>query len=433
MIVEDDLTFSTMIKSWLGRNGFEIETAANIAKACKSVDEKKYDLILSDMRLPDGEGLDLLDHLGRKAIATPLIIMTGYADVQNAVNAMKHGAVDYVSKPVQPEVLLDKINTAIAAKASAPTASRRSSAEAGNYIEGESEAARRLFDLVALVAPTSMSVLITGNNGTGKEYVAHRIHDLSKRSSGPFVAIDCGAMLKELSASEFFGHIKGAFTGAVTDKTGAFVEASTGTLFLDEIGNLSYDVQVQLLRAIQEHKVRPVGAVKEVQVDVRLICATNRDLMQAVAKGEFREDLYHRINEFNLAMPELKDRGKDIIIFANHFLSQANEELERNISGFDDGAVRALLSYRWPGNLRQLKNVIKRATLLARGNLITKEDLGQEVCLSATAPLALHDSNAEKERILNALKISGNNKAHAAKMLGIDRKTLYNKLKLYGI
>lgn len=344
-------------------------------------------------------------------------------------------------------MLLEKIEDALSA--SSPTLSKKNTdseeAQTGAeahpaFLEGKSEAARQLYNYVALVAPTPLSVLINGASGTGKEYVAHRIHQLSKRADKPFVAIDCGAMLKELAASEFFGHVKGSFTGAVADKTGAFVEANGGTLFLDEVGNLSYDVQVQLLRAIQERKIRPVGSNQEIEVDVRLVCATNENLQQAIARGEFREDLYHRLNEFTLHMPSLKDRGEDILLFANFFLDQANKELERHIVGFDATASEALLNYAWPGNLRELKNRVKRATLLAQDRLIHKTDLGEfniinrgEEELPAATPFALHDKNTEKERILQALQTAHHNKARAARLLGIDRKTLYNKIKLYDI
>ena len=292
--------------------------------------------------------------------------MTGYAEIQSAVQCMKLGATDYISKPIQPDELLKKINEAIALPHKEtketennllPTASK--------FLEGESEAAQHLFNYVRLVAPSQMSVLINVDSGTGHEYVAHRIHQLSKRADKPFVAIDCGSIPKDLAASEFFGHIKGSFTGALSDKVGAFEEANGGTLFLDEIGNLSYEVQVQLLRALQERRVRRIGSVKEIEVDVRLVTATNENLKEAIAKGNFREDLYHRINEFTLYMPSLKDRTEDILLFANFFLDQANKELERNLVGFDAEACDALQRYDWPGNLRQLKNVVKRATLLA--------------------------------------------------------------------
>lgn len=442
LIIEDDLTFSTMLATWLGRQGFHTETASNLSRARKALERQTFGLVLSDLRLPDGDGLSLLDYMRKKGVAAPFMVMTGYADVQNAVNAMKQGACDYIAKPVQPALLMEKIRDALSSPPPAPEKQTPAPATGtgkghDDFLEGKSEAARQLYQYVSLVAPTPMSVLINGASGTGKEYVARRIHRLSKRADKPFVAIDCGAMLKELAASEFFGHVKGSFTGAVTDKTGAFEEANGGTLFLDEVGNLGYDVQVQLLRAIQERRIRPVGSNREVEVDVRLVCATNEDLPLAIARGEFREDLYHRLNEFTLRMPALKDRGEDILLFADFFLRQANRELERDIAGFDADASEALLRYSWPGNLRELKNTVKRATLLAPGRIIRKNDLGNAV-LEATTGLPgdimpLRDKKDEKERILQALEAAGGNKAKAARLLGIDRKTLYNKIKLYDI
>ena len=267
--------------------------------------------------------------------------------------------------------------------------------------------------------------------------MAHRIHQLSKRAQYPFVAIDCGAIPKELAASEFFGHVKGAFTGALTDKTGAFVAANGGTIFLDEIGNLSYEVQVQLLRALQERKIRPVGSNKEIQVDVRLISATNENLEQAIERGNFREDLYHRINEFTLRMPQLKDRHEDILLFANFFLDQANREMDKHLIGFDEAASRALTEYHWPGNLRQMKNVVRRATLLATGKFITLNELSDlqytQPAMPTPGSMPLRNEETEKQHIIEALRQTGNNKSRAAQLLGIDRKTLYNKLKLYNL
>ncbi|WP_455668758.1 sigma-54-dependent transcriptional regulator [Phocaeicola sp.] len=462
LIVEDDLTFATMLKTWLGKKGFSVDTASSNARARKQLDAQSYDLVLSDLRLPDQDGIFLLSWMKEHEHNAPLIIMTGYADIQSAVQAMKHGASDYISKPVQPDELLKKINEALSGTASGsvsapasvvteqpsapPKTSKHTSTKSNsntppptpsNFLEGESEAARQLYNYVGLVAPTPMSVLINGASGTGKEYVAHRIHQLSKRANKPFIAIDCGSIPKELAASEFFGHVKGSFTGALNDKTGAFVEANGGTLFLDEIGNLSYEVQIQLLRALQERRVRPVGSNKEIEVDVRLVSATNENLQQAIKKGTFREDLYHRINEFTLRMPALRERQEDILLFANFFLDQANRELDRQLIGFDTAASHALQSYSWPGNLRQLKNIVKRATLLAQGNFITLTELGYELqepgMQAAPHTFSLHDEAAEKKRILDALKQTGNNKSKAAILLGIDRKTLYNKLKLYDI
>ena len=460
LIVEDDITFGMMLKTWLGKKGFDVSTVSNIARARKHIESQTVDLILSDLRLPDYEGIDLLKWMNDREMNIPLIIMTGYADIQSAVLAMKLGARDYIAKPVNPEELLKKISEVLQAADNPMTSQHpatihstaRTSANPkrnasnssqdisgsmhSSYLEGESDAAKQLYNYVGLVAPTNMSVLINGSSGTGKEYVAHRIHQLSKRSGKPFIAVDCGSIPKELAASEFFGHVKGSFTGALTDKTGAFVAANGGTIFLDEIGNLSYEVQIQLLRALQERKIRPVGSTQEISVDIRLVSATNENLEQAIEKGTFREDLYHRINEFTLRMPDLKERKEDILLFANFFLDQANKELDKHLIGFDTKASQALLSYHWPGNLRQMRNIIKRATLLAQGNFITLSELGTELLetpVSATTNMALRNEETEKEHILKALRQTGNNKSKAAQLLNIDRKTLYNKLKLYNI
>lgn len=449
LIVDDDLTLAIMLRTWLSKQGFEVETASSVKAAGKKLlEDGPFDLVLSDLRLPDEDGLFLLQWMKQKQVSTPVIIMTSYAEVQNAVEAMKQGAADYIAKPVHHEMLLQKIQEVIRtprpsspAPTPQPQGGRTTPPPAGTttidhkkYLEGKSEAARQLYNYVALVAPTPMSVLITGASGTGKEYVARRIHSLSKRADKPFVAIDCGAMLKDLAASEFFGHVKGAFTGAVTDKTGAFVEANGGTLFLDEVGNLSYDVQVQLLRALQERRIRPVGSTQEIEVDIRLVCATNENLPLAIERGEFREDLYHRINEFTLRMPALHERGRDILLFADFFLQQANEELERHIMGFEPKAVEAMMNYNWPGNLREMKNLVRRATLLAQDDIIRLADLGPSLQTpAATTGLQLHNEDSEKQRILQALEATGGNKSKAAQLLGVDRKTLYNKLKLYGL
>ena len=448
LIVEDDITYSMILKTWLTKKGFQVQSASSIARAQKIVESDSIDLILSDLRLPDRDGIDLLKWMREQGRPTPLIIMTGYADIQSAVQAMKLGAQDYVAKPVNPDELLKKMEEALKTPLQEATAKpqgtkttqpmQAQSEPVSDFLEGESDAAKQLYNYVKLVAPTNMSVLINGASGTGKEYVAHRIHQLSKRAQYPFIAIDCGAIPKELAASEFFGHVKGAFTGALTDKTGAFVAANGGTIFLDEIGNLSYEVQIQLLRALQERKIRPIGSNKEIQVDVRLVSATNENLEQAIERGNFREDLYHRINEFTLRMPQLKDRHEDILLFANFFLDQANREMDKHLIGFDEAASRALTEYSWPGNLRQMKNVVRRATLLATGKFITLNelsDLQPSPSLAAHTPgsMPLRNEETEKQQIIEALRQTGNNKSRAAQLLGIDRKTLYNKLKLYNL
>lgn len=434
LIVEDDTTFAVMLQTWLSKKKFSVASVSGIAAAKKTLIESSVDLVLCDLRLPDGDGIDLLEWVSNRNVNVPLIVMTSYAAIPSAVQAMKLGARDYISKPVNPEDLLQKINEVFNAgvKTGKQIPVSESVPEETNYLEGQSEAARQLYTYVKLVAPTSMSVLINGASGTGKEYVAKRIHQLSKRSEKPFVAIDCGAIPKELATSEFFGHKKGSFTGAIEDKVGAFIEADGGTIFLDEIGNLSYDVQVQLLRVLQERRVKPIGTTTEVKVDVRLIAATNEDLKAAIKSGAFREDLYHRINEFTIYMPHLCERGEDIPLFANFFLDQANRELEKPVPGFLPEAMERISQYTWPGNLREMRNTVMRAALLAQGNPIRVEHLGIDMNIDKPINI-LHDPDSERTKIVSALQKCSGNKSKAAAMLGIDRKTLYNKLKLYQI
>ena len=434
LIVEDDTTFAVMLQTWLSKKKFSVASVSGIAAAKKTLIESSVDLVLCDLRLPDGDGIDLLEWVSNRNVNVPLIVMTSYAAIPSAVQAMKLGARDYISKPVNPEDLLQKINEVFNAgvKTGKQIPVSESVPEETNYLEGQSEAARQLYTYVKLVAPTSMSVLINGASGTGKEYVAKRIHQLSKRSEKPFVAIDCGAIPKELAASEFFGHKKGSFTGAIEDKVGAFIEADGGTIFLDEIGNLSYDVQVQLLRVLQERRVKPIGTTTEVKVDVRLIAETNEDLKAAIKSGVFREDLYHRINEFTIYMPHLCERGEDIPLFANFFLDQANRELEKPVPGFLPEAMERISQYTWPGNLREMRNTVMRAALLAQGNPIRVEHLGIDMNIDKSINI-LHDPDSERTKIVSALQKCSGNKSKAAAMLGIDRKTLYNKLKLYQI
>ena len=437
LIVEDDITFSLMLTTWLGKKGFRVQSVSSVKEAKQRMEGSFYDLVLSDLRLPDSDGIALLHWMKKQSITVPVILMTGYAEIQSAVLAMKSGAADYIAKPLNPEELLNKINESLVSNVESAAKQIPSSSlpEPNLYIEGQSAAARVLYEHVRLVAPTDMSVLVTGASGTGKEYVARRIHAESSRSKAPFVAVDCGAIPKDLAASEFFGHVKGSFTGAIDHKAGAFVAADGGTIFLDEIGNLSYEVQVQLLRALQERKVRPIGSNQEIPINVRLISATNENLRTAIDKGEFREDLYHRINEFSIRIPGLKERPEDLLLFANHFLDLANSELRKEVVGFDWETIQLFQSYAWPGNLRQMKNVVKYATLLASGRYITRQELPEELLESISKPsttdLSLHDETHERALILKALAESGNNKTRAAMLLGIDRKTLYNKLKNY--
>ena len=445
LVVDDDITFALMLRTWLSKRGFGVETASSVAAARTALAAGGFSLVLSDMRLPDEDGIALLQWMAGAGVVAPVIVMTSYAEIQNAVRCMKLGACDYVAKPVNPDELLKKIREALDASVQASPASKSVPKAAGNaagqplnYIEGRSDAARQLYEHIRLVAPTNMSVLVNGASGTGKEHVAQLIHRGSKRAGKPFVAVDCGAIPRDLAASEFFGHVKGAFTGALADKTGAFEAADGGTLFLDEVGNLSYETQVQLLRALQERRIRPVGSNREIPVDIRLVAATNEDLEAAIARGSFRADLYHRINSFTLRMPCLKQMRSDIPLFADFFLDQANRELDKRIVGFDAAAAAALVACDWPGNLRQLKNAVMSATLLAAGEYVTICDLPAEVTGGpaeepAAASLSLRDPASEEEQIRRAIAAAAGNKSQAAKLLGIDRKTLYNKLHLYGI
>lgn len=451
LIVEDDIAFGTMMQTWLKKKGFDVDKATSVGAAVRLIEEKPaYNLVLSDLRLPDRDGLELLAWLHKHSMPIPFIVMTNYAEVQNAVLAMKSGAADYIAKPIQPDILLSKIKDALQNdNTSTPqpndSNNNKTTKQPNNtnhtittpqpnnlssrFIEGNSDASRQLYSYVSLVAPTPMSVLILGASGTGKEYVARRIHEQSQRAGKPFVALDCGAIPRDVAASEFFGHKKGAFTGADADKRGAFEAANGGTLFLDEVGNLSYEVQVQLLRALQERRIRPLGSTEERPIDIRLVAATNENLEQAVAEGRFREDLYHRLSEFTIYMPQLSERGTDLYLFADLFVRLANEELSRHVEGFDARAAEKLASYSWPGNLRELNNVVKRAVLMARGAFITQDELSAAMGPVRQEPItALHDADAERQRILNALQQCGGNKSKAARMLGIDRKTLYNKL-----
>ena len=432
LIVEDDITFSLMLTTWLGKKGFVVISSSSVSDAKRRLGEEAFDLVISDLRLPDSDGIDLLKWLKSTHPSLPLIMMTSYAEIQTAVQAMKLGAADYIAKPLNPDELLGKIKELVRVEEKAPARAPVPSAP-DLYIEGQSQAARQLYEHVRLVAPTDMSVLVTGASGTGKEYIARRIHEQSNRSKAPFVAVDCGAIPKELAASEFFGHVQGSFTGAIENKTGAFVAAQGGTIFLDEIGNLTYEVQVQLLRALQERKVKPIGSNQEIAINVRLISATNENLRQAIEKGDFREDLYHRINEFTIRIPDLKERKEDLLLFANHFLDLANSELQKDIIGFDNDTMQLFQSYSWPGNLRQMKNVIKYATLLATGRYITRKELPEELTenLSSHTNIQLKNVEHERDLIRKALQECGNNKTRAAQLLGIDRKTLYNKLKIY--
>src|SRR5690554_4599985 len=378
LIVDDDITFNLMLKTFLEKNDFDVTQSSSGKEALSAVSKTTFDAVLVDLRLPDINGIDLLKKIKPSCQEATILLMTSYADIKTAVSAIKAGAYDYITKPLNPDELLLTLNKRLKQKTGA-NGYKNKEIPSFEYISGKSEAAQKIEEYVSLVAPTAMSVLVLGESGTGKEYISRAIHEQSKRKANPFVAVDCGALSKDLAASELFGHIKGSFTGAVGDKKGQFEMAHQGTLFLDEIGNLSYEIQVKLLRAIQEKKIRKVGGEKDIDVDVRLITATNEDLTEAVERGEFREDLYHRINEFKIEVPPLRKRGADIHLFADYFLSLANQELEKNIEGFSEEVYHKFCEYSWPGNLREMKNVIKRGVLLTKGNTIEVQALPEEI------------------------------------------------------
>lgn len=443
LLVEDDAAFCEMLAKFLMRKSFEVTSCYSAEDALVKIESEKIDLIITDLRLPNYDGIELMLQFKNKLPLIPVILMTGYSDVSTAVKAMKNGASDYISKPFNPDEVLLVIENALAksseqiiSKTHTVTENKEEKTKSkSQFISGISPASKRLSEYIQLVSPTDISVLIIGESGTGKEVIAKSIHQNSNRKDKIFVAVDCGTIPKDLAASEFFGHVKGSFTGAISDKIGYFEAANGGTIFLDEIGNLSYDNQIQLLRALQERKIKPVGSTKEINVDVRVIAATNEDLREAVKKGDFREDLYHRINEFTFESPSLRERGEDIMIFADYFLEKSNLQLNKQVVGFSQEVSSVFQNYAWPGNLREMQNCIKRATLLTQGNFIQKSVLPSEF-FEVQKPSSEEDfsiSGNEKELILATLFKTRNNKSETAKLLNINRKTLYNKLKLYNI
>jgi two-component system response regulator HydG len=438
LIVEDDLTFSQLLQGFLQKQGHSIIAAQSIKEGLKLIAQNTFDLLLLDYRLPDGIGLDVLTSARETGSAIPVIIMTSFNDVRTAVKAIQSGAFDYITKPVNPDELLMIMNNALGGKKTQVTATLDDQPE---FVKGNSQHSDKLHEHIDVVAPTDMAVLIQGESGTGKEYVARMIHRQSKRSGKPFIAIDCGALSKDLAASELFGHIKGAFTGAIADKKGVFELADGGTLFMDEVGNLSYDVQVKLLRSLQEKIIQPLGSNKQVPVNVRIITATNDDLVNSISAGDFRQDLYHRINEFKIQLSPLRIRGNDMDIFIKHFMQLANKELDRKVNELSAEAKEILYKYDWPGNLRELKNVIKRMVLLSHGDVAGADALPDEMLFAVSnnlhqvkeSDLKAQNEINEKNLIQKTLHQVKYNKSKAAKLLNIDRKTLYSKIERYGL
>jgi len=435
LIIDDDVTFAMMLESLLKKNKYKVSTACSATSFKRIIKDQTFDVVFTDLRMPDIDGIEIIKLIKNKTPKTQVIMMTGYADISTAIESIKQGAFDYIPKPVNPEEVLNLVKECLNKKEEKSEDKSDNSHKDTQYMEGYSQASLQLKEYIELVAPTPMSVLLIGESGTGKEYAARLIHEMSDRAQQPFIAVDCGAIPKELVASEFFGHLKGSFTGAVADKTGYFEAANKGTLFLDEVGNLPPSSQAQLLRVLQERTVKPIGSNFDKAVDVRVIAATNENLQHAQENDRFRTDLYHRLNEFQINLPPVRERKADIMVFAKHFLEQANVYLRKSIVGFDEDVEQAFLEYVWPGNLREMKNIVKRATLLCRGENISLKELPSELYQEKVTnnDFALYNKGDECQAIQKALEKAKYNKSEAARILEIDRKTLYNKLKLYNI
>ncbi len=465
LIIDDDLDMCMLLGKFLSKKGYEVDTSHSGSKGIAKFKENHFDIVLCDYRLGDKEGKDVLLEIKAFAPQTIVLIITGYSDIKTAVDVIKLGAYDYITKPLIPDEVLNVLSAALSQplsdkplfsveSGSVKTAVRKQSVLNTEYLVGEAGATQELYKQIEIVAPTNYSIILYGESGTGKEVIAKTIHSLSDRADKPFIAMDCGTLSKELAGSELFGHVKGAFTGALSDKEGHFELANGGTLFLDEVANLSYEVQASLLRVIQERKFKRVGGNKEMPVDVRIIVASNENLQEAYRKGKFREDLYHRFNEFSINLPALRNRKKDIPLFADFFLQKTKAELGRDVKNFDEDVMNMFINYSWPGNLREFRNVVRRSVLLTSEGTISSKTLPWEITNSAesTPSVTSRDASensqdetvvkksydlkdastkAEYEAIMKVLKEVNFNKTRAAEILRIDRKTLYNKIKSY--
>ncbi|HOX81908.1 MAG TPA: sigma-54 dependent transcriptional regulator [Chryseolinea sp.] len=457
LVIDDDKDICLTLSKFLAKNNYPTEVAHKGEDGLRLLKNNHFDLVLCDYRLPDYTGVELLQKMKVLSPSVAVIIITGYSDVRTAVETFKYGANDYVTKPLFPDELLVTIRETLEKSKTRSTGAdtaeegkskvksgRGETLSTADFIVGTSVQSQTVQRHVELIAPSDMSVIIHGDTGTGKEFVAQSVHKFSKRSDKPFIAIDCGALPKELAGSELFGHVKGSFTGAINDKQGSFEVADGGTIFLDEIGNLSYENQVKLLRVIQERKIKRIGATKDTAIDVRIIAATNEDLNKAVKEGRFREDLYHRLNEFKIQLFPLRERKEDIMVFAHYFLKKANASLSKDVKTFSSDVEKYLRNYYWHGNLRELANVVKRSVLLTMGDEVLPDSLPHEIIHGedANGGTQLDESkgvlksiagSAERQAIVEILEKVSYNKSKAAELLNIDRKTLYNKLKLYNI
>lgn len=444
LIIDNDTYICELMEKYLVENKFKPDFSYSGKKALQKIKSKKYDLILCEYRLPDTDGFEVLRQIKEINPLIPVIITTTYDNVKMAVRMIKAGAFDYVTKPIHPDEIMVSIKEALRRK----SRNKELFQFMEDFIAGESEPFKKVLEHVRIVSPLEMTVLIEGETGSGKEYIARAIHFNSKRRDRPFVALDCGALPKGLANSELFGHLKGSFTDATYDKKGVFEQANGGTLFLDEINNLSYENQVKLLRTIQERTITKIGDTKNINIDIRIIVASNEDIFEEVQKNNIREDLYHRINEFKIKIPPLRERNGDILLFTDEFIRHAGKRFKKNVKGYDENVKKLLIRYPWYGNIRELKNVINRAVLLADSEIITVKQIPEEIRnyrasrdyqitgVEKDLPeLELKEAafEAEKEVIIHALINSNNNKSKAARMLNIDRKTLYNKIKQFNI
>ena len=425
LIIEDDVVFSRSISNWLKKKGMATAHVATLSAARKELQAKEFDLVLADLRLPDGSSMELLRWMKGKHYSIPFLIMTSYGQVENAVEAMQLGASNYLCKPVQPDRLWEVIEKEFSRPQHGST----------EFYRGESEKSREMYRLIGPVARSDMSVLLRGASGTGKEHIAAEIHERSLRRHKPFVAVDCGAVSDDLVRSEFFGYCKGAFTGADSDKAGLFQAAEGGTLFLDEIGNLSLPMQSKLLTAIEKRQISRLGSTQTMPIDVRLICATNADIRHMVDEGSFRQDLLYRINTIEIHIPPLRERGNDIILLAEYFLDRYARKYKKEMRGLTREAKNKLLKYTWPGNVRELQHTMERVVILGDGSLLKPENFQFHVTpkQKKEEEIVLNLEQLERQTIEKAMKLSEGNISRAADYLGITRFALYRKLEKLGL
>jgi two-component system response regulator HydG len=433
LVVDDALDTREVLQRNLSLQGFEVFVAGDVAEAVRLLESVAVDLVITDLKMPGATGLDLVRHVRENFKDTDVIMITGYPTIEGAVTAVKTGAEDYLTKPFTQEELHATVRRALdrlRVKRMARGGHERVASPPFGLI-GESEQMQNVFGAILKAANTMATILITGESGTGKELVARAIHYRSSRASSPFVAVNCGGIPQELLESELFGHLKGAFTGAIETRAGFFQTAEGGTIFLDEISEMTLPMQVKLLRVLQDREVRMVGSTRTKTIDVRILAATNKDLAALVEKGAFREDLFYRINVITIAIPPLRARGDDVLLLTQHFARKFSKESGKPLQQISERALEVLNNYPWPGNVRELENIIQRLVVMTDGDIIDVPDLPPLMRFSALREVGLRRTLAEMEAeyVQSVLASVGGNKSRAAEVLGIDRKTLRSKLK----